>query len=225
MKICTKCNTEKPLELFNKAKGGKFGRKSECKECTSLRFKKHYNDNQEKMVEKTRKYRQENPEKCKQAVEDYYSRNKSKIKEKQKVTKKLRYEQNKEEHSIRGKKWRKNNPDVVRKQKKEYRKNNPEKMAAFSAEYRAKKKLARPKWLSKEDKAKISELYKLRNQLISETGMRHHVDHIVPLQHKSVCGLHVPWNLQILTEEANLSKSNKFKTDWSEDEFDFKPAG
>lgn len=214
MKICTKCGIEKPLESFNKAKGGKFGRKSECKECTAVRFKKHYSDNQEEMIERTRKYRQENPEKCKQSVKVYHSKNKTKIESKRKETKRLRYEQNKEEISKRNKEWRKNNPEIVRRMKQEYRKNNPEKMAVFSAEYRAKKKSAQPKWLSKEDKVKISEFYKTRNTLISETGIMHHVDHIIPLQHKSVCGLHVPWNLQILTEEANLSKSNKFKTDW-----------
>jgi 5-methylcytosine-specific restriction endonuclease McrA len=41
------------------------------------------------------------------------------------------------------------------------------------------------------------------------TGVRYAVDHVIPLQGEEVCGLHVPWNMEVITQDDNLKKSNK----------------
>ena len=75
---------------------------------------------------------------------------------------------------------------------------------------RATKRKATPPWLSKRHQKEIQNLFWLTRDLRSVTGEEYHVDHIVPLRNEIVCGLHVPWNLQILPSDINLSKSNSF---------------
>tara|TARA_R100001086_G_scaffold214248_2_gene130258 strand:+ start:320 stop:916 length:597 start_codon:yes stop_codon:yes gene_type:complete len=60
-----------------------------------------------------------------------------------------------------------------------------------------------PNWISKEQFTEIKNTYLNANE-------DQHVDHIIPLVHDNVCGLHVPWNLQILSKQENWFKSNKF---------------
>ena len=68
---------------------------------------------------------------------------------------------------------------------------------------------ATPKWLTAEHKLEIRMKYRLAIELSRRLGTPHAVDHIVPLQGEEVCGLHVPWNMEVITQEENLKKSNK----------------
>jgi hypothetical protein len=70
----------------------------------------------------------------------------------------------------------------------------------------ARMMLATPKWA---DWDKIAAIYEERDRLSAETGVPHHVDHILPLAGKLVCGLHVHWNLRAIPAVDNLKKGAK----------------
>lgn len=77
----------------------------------------------------------------------------------------------------------------------------------FAAHYTAKK-LRSAAWA---DRDKVQEFYDEAARLTEETGVLHHVDHIIPLRGKKVSGLHVETNLQVLPAHENIAKSNKFE--------------
>jgi hypothetical protein len=107
-----------------------------------------------------------------------------------------------------------NNPEYAEKQRQSYRdwrkkniqhtkdwkKVNAGKVNASTAKRRAAKLRATPAWA---DLLSIRKIYE-------ECPKGHHVDHIIPLQGKRVCGLHVEYNLQYLPARDNILKHNKF---------------
>lgn len=90
-----------------------------------------------------------------------------------------------------------------------YKQDNPDLYKELVSLRRRRFRQATPKWLTSEDRLEIRLKYRLAIELTRRTGVRHAVDHITPLLGETVCGLHVPWNLEVLTQEENLRKSNK----------------
>lgn len=142
--------------------------------------------------------------------------------EKRKLREKKYREKNKGQAAIKRKEYLKNNPEKVtryharvRELHKEYRK-NPKYLAKKAAHERnrfSKKINATPEWLTSDQLKEIENFYLEAKRLEASDGTKRHVDHIIPLQGKDICGLHVPWNLQILTASENFKKSNKLITE------------
>ena len=99
-----------------------------------------------------------------------------------------------------------------RKYRYAWNERNPEELKAMVSARRRRHKNASPCWLTKEHKQAIQQMYKSAVQLTAITGTQYVVDHIWPLMHPDVCGLHVPWNLRVITRAENLTKSNILPT-------------
>jgi len=93
--------------------------------------------------------------------------------------------------------------------REKYKAQNPELYKAFTSVRRRRHKNATPKWITPEQKLAMRNLYLKAQELTKIAGERYVVDHIIPLISPEVCGLHVPWNLRVITQEENLKKSNK----------------
>ena len=121
-------------------------------------------------------------------------------------------------------KWRKANPDKVSAAAarnyalkgskgalatKQWRLDNPTKAAMHSSNRYSAIKLRTPKWLTNTNYYQMDLFYTLAKQMTKETNLQFDVDHIIPLQGKYVSGLHVPWNLQVLSRYDNVRKGNK----------------
>lgn len=78
---------------------------------------------------------------------------------------------------------------------------------------RRKHRDATPLWLTRKQKSEIRQLYQIAITMTQTTGEQYVVDHIYPLRSDVVCGLHVPWNLRVVTQAENLQKSNSLPPD------------
>lgn len=222
--VCKKCSVEKLLDEFQLDK----------------KRNKHYTTCRACRVQADRERRQANPEKFREYTRNYLKEWREKNPEKQSAIGKRYHEKHAEKRNAKRREWHKANPERAALSSKNWAKRNPEKVKAYGAkaakawhernpEYlkehykankqryvaararrRAAQESATPSWLTAIDKAMIQEMYDVSEARFVQTGIKHHVDHIVPINGKQVSGMHVPWNLQVITAHENLSKGWRF---------------
>lgn len=78
---------------------------------------------------------------------------------------------------------------------------------------RRKHRAATPAWITRKQKSEMRAIYQIAITMTKTTGEKYVVDHIWPLRSDFVCGLHVPWNLRVITQAENLAKSNTLPGD------------
>lgn len=119
------------------------------------------------------------------------------------------YAKDREKNISRTLSYYRQNREKMREQQNLWKKDNRERMNAYEALRSAQKDDRTPGWLSEEDKQWLDCIYETAKEVSAITQEPHHVDHIMPLRGKTVCGLHVPWNLQIIPAQENMSKGNR----------------
>jgi hypothetical protein len=120
--------------------------------------------------------------------------------------------------------WAKANPEKMIAYKKKYEVNNSEKIEQYRKQWKslnknkvlsnthkrqASKLNATPLWFNELDEFVISEAIDLATIREKTTGIKWHVDHMIPLKAKEACGLHCADNIQVIPASINLMKNNK----------------
>ena len=224
-KTCNTCGETKLIEEFRIHNGY---RRHGCKACAGVKGRKYREENKELLCAKQKiKYQENKEERCVYSRR-YSEKNRDEVNRKKRVAHTKNRDVNnekrrqwwrdlsperKDEQRAKNKKHREENKEYRNAQNKIWYNNNKDYKNARDAKRRAAKRNALPPWLNSEHDIQIKQFYTQSQRLTEDTGVQHNVDHIVPLQGVHVCGLHVPWNLDVMTAVENSSKGNRYTGD------------
>lgn len=217
-KVCNECGKRKSLSKFFASQP----QSRKCKDCQNERMRKKYASNREEKLAKCAEYRKANKERIKRSMADWYKVNRDhvlkrcheynkreNVKKRESKRQATRYAEKRESIVEQRRRYYESNPEAIKRireySKAHYRQNKPMYFAK-GAKRRAARLRATPLWA---DTKAIEAFYVEAARKTAETGIKHVVDHIIPLQGRTVSGLHVENNLRVITEIENLQKSNK----------------
>lgn len=209
LKTCTKCKEEKPLDAYYKCKKSKDGKRQKCKSCTSAANKAWKEKNKEKAADKDK---------------EWYKKNKDKVSERSK----LLYEEDRERILNRQKEYNARNKEKKAAYDKGRYEINKEKRIKQCVDYRRERYAEDPYFRMKSalrgavSRWKLGSTQELIGISFEEfaslygTGEGMHLDHKIPMSwfdltndgHCKICQHHT--NLQWITPEENLHKSNRY---------------
>lgn len=193
-------DTGKPCAMGHS--GPRYAKGGACVECAAQKQRDWYSANLEKAQATRAAWRAVNAEKDRASIAKWQAANQNRIKSARLIWEAA----NPDKVLAKSAAYRARNPKLVLQQGAAWRKANRHKVNAKKARREAAKLQATPAWA---DPKKILEFYETADALGMWTGDWHHVDHMVPLQSKLVCGLHCEANLQILPGVDNQRKSNR----------------
>lgn len=194
-KTCTCCGEVKPSDAFYAGRG-------KCKPCLGTQQKAYAIKNAEKRKASAKSYVAANKEKT---LARQYAWREANI-EKVRAQLRERYQNNKEQMLAYQSVWSKENPEKRSAITRKWDKNNAPIKNAATARRRATKFQATPSWANEFIIAEAYSLAELRTKML---GFKWEVDHMVPLQSKIVCGLHVHTNIQVIPKIENIKKGNR----------------
>jgi len=189
-----------------------------CRREASLRWARRNKDrmreasrkwasaNKDRMRELTRRWRAANKKRMKELVSRWANANRTKCREASRRWRAANTDRAREA----SRRWYAANKDLARDIHRRWARANAGRCAAKTIARRAAKYCRTPQWLTSFDTEAIRSLYTEAARLTRATGVKHEVDHVIPLRGQTVSGLHVPQNLRIITKAQNAAKRNRF---------------
>ena len=222
-KVCASCKVEKDASAFKRSNRNTDGLYSYCRVCAAEKERTRRAPIREKIRAKDKAYyeghKDEAGERFKKRMEDPEKRARKAETEaawmaarpdKTAEYSARHYAKNAKNRNAQTRAYYADHREQERARMLEYQQRNLHLYAANAAKRRAAERRATPAWLTDDDRTMMQITYQMAGLMSERLGVKFHVDHIHPINGDTVCGLHVPTNLRVITEAENIAKGNTF---------------